>query len=298
MQGLYSPERTLFFVTLETHARNHIALAAELLRLNEAREALADCVDPGRDLFCLYGASETELDEHVTALRAACTFELKIGVPQVALVEKPMWPAECVHFPRDGIKQTFIRVKLILTPAPMETGLTFASRVFADASTPQASIQAVENGVTALAKRGTHGDYRVRGGKVILSELASDQAASTEAIQQVASAAFRDALRASVSALFEPLMQVVIDTPKDYEGFVLGDLLGRRGQIIDRSVAGPALRIVAMVPLANMSGYADQLRSFTQRYGTFSMQFDRYEQMPPAPSNTPPFRPAAALRAA
>jgi elongation factor G len=286
------------FVTLEAHARNHIGLASELLRLSEAREALADCVDPGRDLFCLYGASETELYEHVTALRAACTFELKIGTPQVALVEKPMWPAECVHFPRDGIKQTFIRVKLILTPAPMAADLTFASRVFADASTPQTSIEAVENGVAAVAKRGTHGAYRVRGGEVILSELASDQSTSAEAIQQVASAALRDALRASVSALFEPLMTVVINTPKDYEGSVLGDLLGRRGQIIDRSVSGPALRIVAIVPLANMFGYAKQLRSFTQGYGTFSMQFDRYAQMPPAPSKTPPFRPAAALRVA
>ena len=95
-----------------------------------------------------------------------------------------------------------------------------------------------------------------------------------------ARAAFREALQKGSSVLLEPIMKVEVITPEDYTGVVMGDLLARRGQVQGQDMRGNAVVINAMVPLANMFGYVNQLRSFSQGRANYTMQFDHYEQVP------------------
>jgi elongation factor G len=100
------------------------------------------------------------------------------------------------------------------------------------------------------------------------------------AFEICARAAFRRALKEGGSVLLEPIMKVEVTTPEDYTGSVMGDLLSRRGQVQGQDMRGNAVIINAMVPLANMFGYVNQLRSFSQGRANYSMQFDHYEQVP------------------
>ena len=107
-----------------------------------------------------------------------------------------------------------------------------------------------------------------------------DVDSSVLAFEIASCAAFREALREGASVLLEPIMKVEVTTPEDYTGSVMGDLLGRRGQVQGQDMRGNAVVINAMVPLANMFGYVNQLRSFSQGRANYTMQFDHYEQVP------------------
>jgi elongation factor G len=107
-----------------------------------------------------------------------------------------------------------------------------------------------------------------------------DVDSSVLAFEIAARAAFREALRKGGSVLLEPIMKVEVITPEDYTGSVMGDLLARRGQVQGQDMRGNAVVINAMVPLANMFGYVNQLRSFSQGRANYTMQFDHYEQVP------------------
>ena len=109
-----------------------------------------------------------------------------------------------------------------------------------------------------------------------------DVDSSVLAFEIASRAAFRDALQKGGSVLLEPIMKVEVVTPEDYTGSVMGDLLGRRGQVQGQDMRGNAVVINAMVPLANMFQYVNTLRSFSQGRANYTMQFDHYEQVPTA----------------
>ena len=109
-------------------------------------------------------------------------------------------------------------------------------------------------------------------------------------------AAFREALTKGKSVLLEPIMKVEVVTPEDYTGSVIGDLNSRRGQIQGQDMRGNANVIHAMVPLMNMFGYVNSLRSISQGHATFTMQFDHYAEAPPNNDDEPPFPPAIGMR--
>ena len=108
-----------------------------------------------------------------------------------------------------------------------------------------------------------------------------DVDSSALAFEIASRAAFREGLQKGGSVLLEPIMKVEVVTPEEYTGFVIGDLNSRRGQIQGQDMRGNAVVVDAMVPLANMFGYVNQLRSGTQGRANFTMQFDHYEQVPP-----------------
>jgi elongation factor G len=123
-----------------------------------------------------------------------------------------------------------------------------------------------------------------------------DGDSSALAFEIAAEAATRDALRRGNSVLLEPIMKVQVLAPEEYMGSVVGDLISRRGQIESRDVRGNANAITATVPLANIFGYANQLRSFSQGCACFEMVFSAFQPVH-GPEGDPPFAPAAALRA-
>ncbi len=117
--------------------------------------------------------------------------------------------------------------------------------------------------------------------KVTLTDGAFHEVDSSALAFEIASrAGFREALQKGGSVLLEPIMKVEVVTPEDYTGSVIGDLNSRRGQIQGQDMRGNANVVNAMVPLANMFGYVNTLRSFSQGRATFTMQFDHYEQVP------------------
>ena len=124
-----------------------------------------------------------------------------------------------------------------------------------------------------------------------------DVDSSVRAFEIASRAAFREALQKGKSVLVEPIMKVEVVTPEDYTGLIIGDLNSRRGQIQSQDVRGNANAVHAMVPLMQMFGYVNNLRSMSQGRATFRMQFDHYAPAPPSPEDDPQFRPAAGMRA-
>jgi elongation factor G len=124
-----------------------------------------------------------------------------------------------------------------------------------------------------------------------------DVDSSVRAFEIASRAAFREALQKGKSVLLEPIMKVEVVTPEDCTGSVVGDLNSRRSQIQGQDTRGNASVVHAMVPLMQMFGYVNSLRSMSQGRATFRMQFDHYAPAPPSPEDDPPFRPAIGMRA-
>ena len=148
---------------------------------------------------------------------------------------------------------------------------------------PKEFVPAVEKGLEAMLGAGVLAGFPVVDLQVSLIDGAShDVDSSAMAFEICARAAMREALQKGASVLLEPIMKVEVVTPEDYTGSVIGDLNSRRGQIQGQDMRGNANVITAMVPLANMFSYVNNLRSMSQGRATFTMQFDHYEQVPQA----------------
>jgi elongation factor G len=146
---------------------------------------------------------------------------------------------------------------------------------------PKEFIPAVEKGLESVIGSGVLAGFPVVDLKVSLIDgAAHDVDSSAMAFEIAARSALREALQKGGPVLLEPIMKVEVVTPEDYTGSVIGDLNSRRGQIHGQDMRGNANVINAMVPLANMFGYVNTLRSMSQGRATFTMQFDHYEQVP------------------
>ena len=148
---------------------------------------------------------------------------------------------------------------------------------------PKEFIPGVEKGLESVLGSGVIAGFPVVDFKVTLVDGDyHDVDSSALAFEIAARAALREALQKGGSVLLEPIMKVEVVTPEDYVGSVIGDLNSRRGQIQGQDMRGNAKVINAMVPLANMFGYVNTLRSMSQGRATYTMQFDHYEQVPQA----------------
>ena len=165
-------------------------------------------------------------------------------------------------------------------PAEPGTGSTFESKVVGG-TVPKEYIPGVEKGVNSVMGSGVLAGFPVVDVKSTLIDGAyHDVDSSALAFEIAARAAFREGLQKGGSVLLEPIMKVEVVTPEEHTGFVMGDLLSRRGHVQGQDMRANAAVINAMVPLANMFGYVNQLRSGTQGRANFTMQFDHYDQVP------------------
>ena len=184
------------------------------------------------------------------------------------------------HKKQTGGTGQFARVKIIFEPNEAGKGNVFESKVVGG-SVPKEFVPGVEKGINSVMGSGILAGFPVVDTKATLIDGAFHDVDSSVLAFEIASrAAFREALQKGGSVLLEPIMKVEVVTPEDYTGSVIGDLNSRRGQIQGQDMRGNANVINAMVPLANMFGYVNQLRSFSQGRATFTMQFDHYEQVP------------------
>jgi len=186
------------------------------------------------------------------------------------------------HKKQTGGSGQFARVKINLIPGEPGSGFVFDSKIVGG-SVPKEYIPGVEKGLESVLGSGVLAGFPVVDLKVELVDGAYHDVDSSALAFEIASrAALREGLRKCHSVLLEPIMKVEVVTPEDYTGSVIGDLNSRRGQIQGQDMRGNANVINAMVPLANMFGYVNNLRSMSQGRATFTMQFDHYEQVPSA----------------
>jgi elongation factor G len=184
------------------------------------------------------------------------------------------------HKKQTGGSGQFARVKIEVAPAEPGAGFAFENKVVGG-SVPKEFIPGVEKGLQSVLGSGVLAGFPVVDLKVALIDGASHDVDSSALAFEIASrAALREALQKGHSVLLEPVMKVEVVTPEDYTGSVIGDLNSRRGQVQGQDMRGNANIINAMVPLANMFGYINTLRSMTQGRANYTMQFDHYEQVP------------------
>ncbi|AWI88948.1 elongation factor G [Methylorubrum aminovorans] len=230
----------------------------------------------------LKGMGELHLDIKVDILRRTYKVDANIGQPQVAYREKLTRRQEIdyTHKKQTGGTGQFARVKFIVEPNEPGAGFAFESKIVGGA-VPKEYIPGVEKGLNSVLGAGVLAGFPVVDVKVELIDGAYHDVDSSALAFEIASrAAFREALQKGGSVLLEPVMKVEVVSPEEYTGSVIGDLNSRRGQIQGQDMRGNANVINAMVPLANMFGYVNQLRSFSQGRANFTMQFDHYEEVP------------------
>ncbi|ARO55908.1 translation elongation factor G [Methylorubrum zatmanii] len=230
----------------------------------------------------LRGMGELHLDIKVDILRRTYKVDANIGQPQVAYREKLTRRQEIdyTHKKQTGGTGQFARVKFVVEPNEPGAGFAFESKIVGGA-VPKEYIPGVEKGLNSVLGAGVLAGFPVVDVKVELIDGAYHDVDSSALAFEIASrAAFREALQKGGSVLLEPVMKVEVVSPEEYTGSVIGDLNSRRGQIQGQDMRGNANVINAMVPLANMFGYVNQLRSFSQGRANFTMQFDHYEEVP------------------
>jgi elongation factor G len=230
----------------------------------------------------LKGMGELHLDIKIDILRRTYKVDANIGAPQVAYREKLTKRVEIVevHKKQTGGTGQYAKVSIIFEPNTPGAGNVFESKIVGGAI-PKEYIPGVEKGINSVMGSGVLAGFPVVDVKATLIDGDyHDVDSSVLAFEICARAAFRRALREGNSVLLEPIMKVEVTTPEDYTGSVMGDLLGRRGHVQGQDTRGNAIVINAMVPLANMFSYVNQLRSMSQGRANYTMQFDHYEQVP------------------
>jgi elongation factor G len=230
------------------------------------------------------GMGELHLDIIVDRMRREFKVEANIGAPQVAYRETITRRAEVdyTHKKQTGGTGQFARIKLVIEPNEVGSGYAFESQIVGGA-VPKEYIPGVTKGIESVMSSGPLAGFPMVDIKAILTDGAyHDVDSSVLAFEIAARAGFREAIAKAGPKLLEPIMKVEVVTPADYMGDVIGDLNSRRGQINGTEDRGVVTAITAMVPLANMFGYVNNLRSMSQGRAQYSMVFDHYEQVPQA----------------
>ncbi|MEP9390319.1 elongation factor G [Mesorhizobium sp. KR9-304] len=230
------------------------------------------------------GMGELHLDIIVDRMRREFKVEANVGAPQVAYRETITRAAEIdyTHKKQTGGTGQFARVKILFEHNPDGDDFVFESKIIGGA-VPKEYIPGVQKGIQSVLSSGPLAGFPMLAVKATLLDGAyHDVDSSVLAFEIAARAAFREGAQKAGAQLLEPIMKVEVVTPEDYVGSVIGDLNGRRGQIQGQEARGVAVVINAMVPLANMFKYVDNLRSMSQGRAQYTMQFDHYEPVPTA----------------
>ncbi|WP_114965548.1 elongation factor G [Alkalilacustris brevis] len=228
------------------------------------------------------GMGELHLDILVDRMKREFKVEANIGAPQVAYRETIGHKTEIdyTHKKQTGGSGQFARIKLQIEPTEPGEGFSFESKIVGGA-VPKEYIPGVEKGIKSVMDSGPLAGFPVIDFKVALVDGAFHDVDSSVLAFEIASrAAMREGLRKAGAKLLEPVMKVEVVTPEEYTGGIIGDLTSRRGQVTGQENRGNAVAISAFVPLANMFGYINTLRSMSSGRANFTMFFDHYEAVP------------------
>ena len=255
-----------------------------LARLATEDPSFRVAVDKESGQTVIKGMGELHLEIIVDRMKREFKVEANVGAPQVAYRETITRPSEVdyTHKKQSGGSGQFARVKIRFEPMPAGSGFEFENDVVGG-SVPKEYIPGVEKGLKGSLENGVLAGFPVIDFKATLYDGAyHDVDSSALAFEIAARAAFKEGIQKAAPKLLEPVMRVEVVTPRDYMGDVIGDLNSRRGRITGQDQRGNAEVINAMVPLANMFGYVNTLRSMSQGRAQYTMHFDHYEQVPQA----------------
>ncbi|MEQ1868122.1 MAG: elongation factor G, partial [Micropepsaceae bacterium] len=230
------------------------------------------------------GMGELHLEIIVDRMKREFKVEANVGAPQVAYRETISRTVEhdYTHKKQSGGTGQYARIKLRFEPMVAGGGYEFENDVVGGA-VPKEYVPGVVKGLDSARQSGVLAGFPVIDFKITLFDGAyHDVDSSALAFEIAARAAFREGIAKAGPKLLEPIMRVEVVTPSDYMGSVIGDLNSRRGRISGQERRGNAEVVNAMVPLANMFGYVNTLRSMSQGRATYTMHFDHYEQVPQA----------------
>ena len=259
-------------------------LGVALARLAQEDPSFRVSVDQESGQTILRGMGELHLDIKVDILRRTYKVDANIGAPQVAYRETLTKAVEIdyTHRKQTGGSGQFARVKIQFEPLAAGSGFIFENDVVGG-SVPREYVPGVEKGLNASRDNGVLAGYPLIDFKATLVDGAFHEVDSNVLTFEIAArAAFRELKERKAVKLLEPIMKVEVVTPDDFMGGVIGDLNSRRGQVQGTDQRGNAQVITAMVPLANMFGYVNNLRSMSQGRASYSMEFDHYEDVPRA----------------
>ena len=257
-------------------------MATALVKLAAEDPSFRVSTDQESGQTIIKGMGELHLDIKVDILKRTHKVEVNVGAPQVAYRERISKKVieDYTHKKQSGGTGQFARVKFEVEPNEAGKGFEFISKIVGG-TVPKEYIPGVEKGLNSVLGAGVLAGFPVVDLKVSLIDGAFHEVDSSALAFEIASrAALREALRKGSSVLLEPVMKVEVVTPEEYTGSVIGDLNSRRGQIQGQDMRGNAVVISAMVPLANMFGYVNNLRSFSQGRASYSMVFDHYSEVP------------------
>jgi elongation factor G len=228
------------------------------------------------------GMGELHLDILVDRLKREFKVEANIGAPQVAYRETISHEAEIsyTHKKQSGGSGQFAEVKMVITPVEPGEGYSFESKIVGG-SIPKEYIPGVEKGIMSVMDSGPLAGFPVIDFKVALIDgKFHDVDSSVMAFEIAGRMGMREGLRKAGAKMLEPIMKVEVVTPEEYTGGIIGDLTSRRGMVQGQDTRGNAIAIDANVPLANMFGYINTLRSMSSGRANFSMQFSHYDSVP------------------
>ncbi|MDR3031092.1 MAG: elongation factor G [Holosporales bacterium] len=228
------------------------------------------------------GMGELHLEIKVDILKREYKVDAKVGAPQVAYRETITKQGEIdyTHKKQTGGAGQFARIKIVFDPLSPGEGFVFESKIVGGV-VPKEYIPGVAKGLQSALGAGIIAGFPMIDFKATLVDGAyHDVDSSVLAFEIAARAAFREGIGKCAPKLLEPIMKVDVVTPEDYMGDIIGDLNSRRGQVSGMDQRGNAREISAMVPLANMFGYVNALRSMSQGRAQFSMIFDHYDHVP------------------
>ncbi len=259
-------------------------MGVALSRLAQEDPSFRVSTDAESGQTVIKGMGELHLDIIVDRMRREFKVDANVGAPQVAYRETITRRAEIdyTHKKQTGGSGQFARVKLVFEPQEPGEGFVFDNAITGGA-VPREFIPGVEKGLKSAMETGVMAGFPMIDFKVSLIDGASHDVDSSVLAFEIASrAAFREGVPKAGPVLLEPMMKVEVVTPEEYMGDIIGDLNSRRGNVQGMDSRGNAQVINAMVPLANMFGYVNNLRSMSQGRAQYTMFFDHYEKVPQA----------------
>ncbi len=281
LENLTFPEPVISLSVEPATKNDKLKLTKGLVALSEEDPTFQVRTDEETSQTIISGMGELHLEIIVDRLKREFSVDVKVGRPQVAYREtiRSSSRAEGKYIRQSGGRGQYGHVVFEMEPLEGDKGFEFEDKIVGGV-VPKEYIAAVQKGLEEAVNNGILGGYPVIGVRVCLVDGSYHEVDSSEmAFKIAASMGFKEAMRKASPVLMEPIMSVEVVTPEDYLGDVIGDISSRRGKIDGMDTRMNARIVRAYVPLAEMFGYATDLRSKTSGRATYSMQFDHYEPL-------------------
>ena len=282
LESLFIPEPVISVAVEPKTKQDMDKLSKALQSLSEEDPTFRVSIDQETNQTVIAGMGELHLEILVDRMLREFKVEANVGAPQVAYREtvRKSVKAEGKHIRQSGGKGQYGHVVIELEPGEAGTGFEFVSKIVGG-SIPKEYISPAEQGMKEACESGILAGYPVIDIKATLVDGSFHDVDSSEMAFKIAgSLAIKEAVMKASPVLLEPMMKVEVEVPEDFLGDVIGDLNSRRGQIEGMGSDQGIAKVTAKVPLAEMFGYATDIRSKTQGRGIFSMEFSQYDEVP------------------